>query len=39
MTDLDSNTSALFFNTSTYGGEEVESMLGYIDKDATVRAT
>ncbi len=39
VTDLDSDTSALSFSASTYGGEEVESILGFIDKDAAVRAT
>ncbi len=39
VTDLNSNTSALFSSASTYGEEEIESMLGYIDENATVHAT
>lgn len=39
VTDLDFDTSALSSGTSTYGGEEVESILGYIDEDTTVCAT
>ncbi len=38
VTDLDSDASALSSGASTYRGEEVESMLGYIDEDATVCA-
>lgn len=37
--DLDSNTSTLSSGANTYEGEEVESMLGYIDDDAAVHAT
>ncbi len=39
MTDLDFNTSALSSDTSTYREEEVESMLGYIYKNATIYTT
>lgn len=39
VTDLESDTSALSSGVSTYSGEEVESILGYLDKDATVCAT
>lgn len=38
VTDLDSNTSASSSGASTYGREEVESMLGYVDGDATICA-
>ncbi len=37
--DLDSNASTLSSGISTYGGEEVESMLGYVDEDTIVRTT
>ncbi len=36
--DLDSDTSTSSSSASTYGGEEMESILGYVDKDATVYA-
>ncbi len=39
VTDLNSDASALSFGASTYRGEKVESMLGYVDEDATVCAT
>lgn len=38
VVDPESATSALSSNASTYEGEEVEVILGYIDKDTTVRA-
>lgn len=36
VTDPKSDTSASFFSTYTYGGEEVESMLDYVNKNAIV---
>lgn len=39
VTDLDFNASVLSSNTSSYRGEEVESILGYIDKNTTICAT
>lgn len=38
VTDLDFNTNALFSDISTYGREEVESILGYVDEDVIVCA-
>lgn len=38
VSDPESNTSTLSSDTSTYGGEEVELILGYIDKDAVIHA-
>lgn len=35
----ESNTNALSSNASTYRGEEVESMLGYVNKDVIVHVT
>lgn len=37
VTDLDSDISALSSDASTYKEKEMDSMLGYIDKDTTVR--
>lgn len=37
--DLDSNTIVLSFGASIYGGEKVESMLDYVDKNVTVYIT
>lgn len=37
--DPESNTSNLSSSISTYRGEEIESMLGYIDQDIVVYAT
>lgn len=39
MTDLDFDTSALSSSANTYGREEVESMLGYVEENITVCAT
>lgn len=36
VTDLDFDTSTLSSDASTYGREEVELILGYVDEDVTV---
>ena len=38
VTDLEFNTSALFSDTNTYRGEEIESILGYVDKNTVICA-
>lgn len=38
MTDRESDTSVSSSNTGIYRGKELELMLGYIDKDATICA-
>lgn len=37
-TDLDTDSSYSFSGTSTYGSNEVESMLGYVDKNIVVQS-
>lgn len=39
VSDPESNTSVLSSGISTYGGKEIESMLGYIDEDTVVPVT
>lgn len=39
MTDLEFNISALSSGANTYGMEEVESILGYVDENVTIWAT